>query len=84
MNSHLSFYSIMIPNTSYIKFSFWSWEWEWEWQTARAQCMYACTDPTSNLSITNRCQEEVPYGDNKLELDHRGGCRDSIGVWLTN
>ena len=21
-------------------------EWEWEWQAARAQCMYACTDPT--------------------------------------
>ena len=26
--------------------------------TARAQFMYACTDPNSNLPATNRCQEE--------------------------
>ena len=30
--------------------------------TARAQCMYACTGPTSNSPPTNRRQEEVPYG----------------------
>ena len=50
----------------------------------RAQCMYACTDPTSNSSTTNRCQEEVPYGGNEFELDQRDSCHDSIGVWLTN
>ena len=27
--------------------------------------MYACTDPNSNLTATNRCQEEVPYGGNE-------------------
>ena len=39
--------------------------------------MYACTDPTSNSSVTNRCQEEVPYGEDEFELDHLSGCRDS-------
>ena len=31
--------------------------------------MYACTDLTSNSPVTNRCQEEAPYGCNEFELE---------------
>ena len=29
--------------------------------------------PTNDSPDTNRCQEEVPYGGDEFELDHRGG-----------
>ena len=39
-------------------------------------CMLAPTPLVSD--VPNRCQEDVPYGYNKNEVDHQGGCRDSI------
>ena len=46
--------------------------------TARAQCMYACNDPTSNSPDTNRRQEGVLYGYSEFELDHQSGGLEDI------
>ena len=56
---------------------------EWEWQAARAQCMYACTDPTRfrrTQPLSGRCPVRVQQKRSRPRL----ACRDSIRGWLTN